>query len=246
MTDETLEKKLRETRRKPKRFYKAAAAGQTAEGWTVLLDGRTLRSPMKQPVILPNAALAEALAEEWESQSEEIDAATMPLTALACTALDRAGPQRRDLEAQLLAYGGNDLLCYWAEHPETLIERQRTLWKPLLDWCKGRYGAELKVVAGVLPCEQPPQSREALARAVADLDPFRLAALSTAVGVSGSLVIALALVEGHLGAEAAFEAAELDANHQIELWGEDFEASARREAIMRDLRAVSQFLHLLK
>ncbi|MEJ1994217.1 MAG: ATP12 family protein [Limibacillus sp.] len=246
MTDETLEKKLREARRKPKRFYKTATAGETPDGWVVLLDGRALRSPMKQPVILPSAALAEALAEEWDAQSEEIDAAAMPLTALACTALDRAGPQRRDLEAQLLAYGGNDLLCYWAEHPENLIERQRAVWQPVLDWCKDRYGAEMNVVAGILPCEQPPESREALARAVADLDAFRLAALSTAVGVSGSLLIALALVEGHLDAEAAFEAAELDASHQIELWGEDFEASVRREAVMRDLRAVAQFLHLLK
>ncbi len=247
MEEEELQRKLREKPPKPRRFYKEVSVGDPGEGgWRVLLDGRSVLTPMRQAMTLPSSALAEAVAGEWRAQEREIDASTMPLTALACTALDRAGPQRAELETQLAAYGGNDLLCYWAEHPEPLVARQRALWQPLLDWCRERYDAHLEVCGGILHREQPERSRAALAEAVAALDPFRLAALSSAVGVSGSLVIGLALVEERLDAEAAFEAAELDASYQIELWGEDSDATARRAAVRRDLEAVSQFLHLLK
>ena len=250
MEEEELQRKLRERPPKPKRFYKEVAVGEAGEGgkagWRVLLDGRAVLTPMRQPMTLPSSALAEGVAAEWQAQEREIDAVSMPLTALACTALDRAGPQRSELESQLAAYGGNDLVCYWAEHPEPLVARQRSLWQPLLDWCRMRYDAELEVCQGILHREQPERSRAALAGAVAALDPFRLAALSSAVGVSGSLVIGLALIEERLDAEGAFDAAELDASYQIELWGEDSDASARRAAVRRDLEAVSQFLHLLK
>ncbi len=248
MTDEkALEDKLRERRAKPKRFYKEASAAPAEEGgWSVLLDGRAVRSPSKRRLVVPSEALARAIAAEWDAQAEEIDAAAMPLTALACTALDRAGPQREEVVEQLLAYGGNDLLCYWAEHPRELVARQEQLWQPLLEWVRERYDAHLEVCRGIIHKEQPARSREALAKAVEGLDDYRLAALSSAVSVSGSLVVALALVDGRLEAGEAFDAAELDASYQIERWGEDAEASARRGGVRRDLVAVSEFLHLLK
>ncbi|WP_455372282.1 ATP12 family chaperone protein [Limibacillus halophilus] len=246
LTPEEVQKRLREKKPRAKRFYRQASAGEAEGGFAVLLDGRPVRSPLKQPVTLPSAALAEALAAEWEAQGEEIVPESMPLTALACTALDRAGPQRAELEEQLLAYGGNDLVCYWAEHPEALVARQRAVWKPLLDWCRERFGARLDARQGILHSAQPSESLEALRKALSSLDPFRLAALSSACGTSGSLVIALALLEGRLDAENAFQAAELDASFQIERWGEDAEAAARRTVVRQELAAVEEFLHLLK
>jgi chaperone required for assembly of F1-ATPase len=246
LTPEEVQRKLREKRKRAMRFYKQATVGESAGGYSVLLDGRPFRSPMKQPVVLPSAALAGAMAAEWEAQGAEILPESMPLTALACTALDRAGPQRGELEEQLLSYGGNDLLCYWADHPAALVERQRALWKPLLDWCRERHGARLEVRQGILHSPQPAAALAALKQALSELDPFRLAALSSACGASGSLVIALALLEGRLDAENAFAAAELDSSFQIERWGEDAEAAARRSGVRRDLAAVEEFLALLK
>lgn len=244
--NEDLQSKLRERRKRARRFYKRAEAGEGEGGYAVLLDGRPLRTPLKQPLLLPSRSLAEGIASEWEAQGEDILPESMPLTALACTALDRAGPQRAELEAQLLAYGGNDLVCYWAEHPEALVRRQRALWQPLIEWCRERYGARLEARQGILHSAQPEGSLKSLELALSELDLFQLAALSSACGASGSLVIGLALLEGRLEAESAFDAAELDASFQIERWGEDAEAAERRAGVRRDLAAVQEFLALLK
>ena len=232
--------------RRARRFYKQAGTGPGERGERVLLDGRPVRTPMKQVLEVPGAALAEAIAGEWEAQKEEIDPSAMPLTAFACTAIDRAGLQREDLEKQLLAYGANDLLCYWAERPDRLVERQRQHWQALLDWCEERHGARLAVAAGILHQPQPEEGQKALKAAVEAMDVFRLAALSVTVAATGSLVIGLALVDGHINSEKAFENAELDATFQIEHWGEDYEASRRRATLRRDLEDVERFLELLK
>ena len=84
-----------------------------------------------------------------------------------------------------------------------------------------------------------------LTRALERLDDFRLAALSLATTASGSLVIGLALIDGHIDAAAAFDAAELDATYQIEEWGEDAEATARRAEVREDLETAARVIGLL-
>jgi chaperone required for assembly of F1-ATPase len=233
------------SRKGPKRFYKEAKAASGPGGWRVLLDGRPLRTPLKRELLLPSADLAKAVAEEWSRQAETIDASGMPLTALACTALDRIGQEREGVERELLAYGGNDLLCYWAEAPEALVTRQRERWQPLLDWAEESLGARLVTSAGVMHRPQPEEALRALEATLRGLDDFRLAALSSAVAVSGSLIIGLALAKGRLGAQEAFELAELDSLFQQEFWGRDSEAERRQRQLSKELEAVEEFLSSL-
>ena len=228
-----------------KRFYSEVAIGAAVGGFEVRLDGRGVCTPQKAALIFPNHALAEAVADEWAGQGEHVRPATMPLTSLACTAIDRVAPCRAEAVGEILGYAGTDLLCYRAEQPAALVARQAAVWQPLLDWAALALDAPLTVTGGILAAHQPDEAVAALRSAVESLDDLRLAALSSATWASGSLVIGLALSRGQVSADEAFEAAELDATFQIERWGEDPEATQRRAAVRDDLIAARRLFDLL-
>ena len=228
-----------------KRFYKEVTVAPAADGFDIRLDGRPVRTPAKAAMILPGAALADAVAAEWREQGEDIRPATMPLTALVSTTLDLTRNQREAVVAQLAAYAGTDLVCYRVAHPAELAAREARVWQPLLDWAALRYDAVLKVVTGIMPESQPEGACRALAAAVAAHDDWRLTALQVTVSACGSLVIGLALVEGRIDAAAAFEASQLHESFQIERWGEDPEAAKRRAALKDDIDGAARFLRLL-
>lgn len=229
-----------------KRFYRNVAVVPAGAGHTVALDGKPIKTPAKLPLVMPNRALAAAIAAEWEAQETEIRPADMPLTRLASTAIDRVAPQRPEVVQQIAGYAATDLVCYRAAHPPELAARQQAVWQPLLDWAVLRYDAPLDIAIGVIPVGQPEASLRALAAAVAEHDDWALAALHLATGACGSLVISLALGEGHVDAATAFAASQLDESFQIEAWGEDAEQALRRRGLFDDLAAAARFLSLLR
>lgn len=229
-----------------KRFYRdVSLAPAEGGGWQVLLDARVLKSPAKAPFVLPTAALAEAIAQEWREQGDKVSPASMPVMQLAATCVDRVAVQRQGVIDGVAAYGATDLLCYHAEYPQELVRRQARLWQPLLEWADERYQARLHPTAGIVPRSQDPAALQALTLAVAGLDDWRLCGLQNAVSVTGSLVLGLALLERRIDADEAFDLSELDAAFQIEQWGEDAEAAARRAELRRDLDATTRYLRAL-
>jgi chaperone required for assembly of F1-ATPase len=229
-----------------KRLYKIARAEPVAGGgYGVMLDAKRLLTPAKLPLVVPSLALAEAIAEEWQAQGERLQPRTMPLMRLASTAIDLVTRRHGDVVAELAAYAGTDLLCYRADQPPELAARQHAMWQPLLDWATLRYDAPLIVTAGIVPVTQPPASLHALAAAVEAYEPMRLTALHALTTATGSLIIALAVLEGEIDADAAFAAAQLDENFQIERWGEDYEAADRRAALKADIATAARFAMLL-
>jgi len=229
-----------------RRVYKAVEVRSVNGGWGVALDGRPLRTPAKRELTVPSERLAAAIAAEWDAQDPDIRPETMPLTRLAATALDRTAAERDKVAADVANYAGTDLVCYRAEQPPALVARQHEAWQPLIDWAAGRYDAGLAVTAGVLPAVQPPASLTTFAAVVGALDDFRLTALQAATAACGSLVIALALFEGRLDADSAFAVSQVDETFQLEAWGDDAEAAARRRALAADIAAAAQFLELLR
>lgn len=233
-----------------KRFYKtvavAVAAAPAGSGWEVHLDGRAVRTPAKAPLVFAAEPLATAVAAEWEAQGEQVAPHSMPLMQLAATAVDVVSVKRDEIVTGVAKYAETDLLCYRAEHPRALIERQTRVWQPLLDWAMLRYDAPLHVCAGLMPQPQPEEAVRALHGAVAGCDDWTLAALQSATSACGSLVVALALVEGRLDGEEAFAVSQLDETYQIEQWGEDPETARRREALRADIAAARRFVDLLR
>ena len=229
-----------------KRFYNKAATIPAAGGYGITLDGRLVKTPGKHDLIVPSLALAGAVAAEWDAQQGEIRRERMPLTRLAGTTIDRNSTQREAVVRQVAHYAGTDLVCYRATHPPALAARQQAVWQPLIDWAVEHYDAPLTVTTGVIPASQPAESLAAFTAVVAGHDDFSLTALHAATTACASLVIALALLEGHLDAAAAFAASQLDESFQIEAWGEDKEQAERRAALAAELAAAAQFISLLQ
>ena len=229
-----------------KRFYKTAGTAPAGEGFHITLDGKPVRTPAKAHLVVPNEALAAAIAAEWRGQGEVIDPRRMGLMTLACTVLDRIGPQRAMVVEELLRFAGTDLLCYRAPGPTALVARQHKAWQPLLDWAATEFDAPLKVTAGVMPVEQDERALHALGRAIAPLDDFRVMVLHTATALTGSLVIGLALIHGRIGTTAAWDASRIDAEFQIEQWGTDTEAEEAAANHRAALDTAGQLLALLR
>ena len=231
-----------------KRFYKETAVDQGDGGHRILLDGRPMRTPAKAVLVVPTRALAEAIAAEWGAVPDkaDINVSHLPLTRLAATGLDRVTSQRARVIEDTAKYAGSDMLCYRASEPETLVKRQQAIWQPLLDWADERYGARLVIVEGLAFVEQPADAVARLHEAVATHSDLGLSALYNLTHISGSLVVALAVAEGHLSAAAAFDAAQLDELYQVERWGEDPIATKRHEGIRHDIEAGARFLALLE
>lgn len=209
----------------PRRFWTAAAVIRVDGGFTVHLDGKPVRTPLKAPLVLPTEALAREVAAEWHAVDGTVDPSVMPFTRTANSAIDKVAPQFSDVAGMLAGYGGSDLLCYRAEAPEELIARQRAGWDPLLAWSADSLAAPLVATAGVMHIAQAPASLAALSRAVHDQSPFQLAAFHDLVALSGSLVLALAVTRGRLPSEEAWRLSRIDEDWQIEEWGEDEEAA---------------------
>lgn len=228
-----------------KRFWTSVAVAAEGEGHGIRLDGRPLRTPARAPLWVPTPALAEEIAAEWRSAGERVDPRAMPLTGLANAAVDRVATDREAFAASLARYAEADLACYRADGPAALVERQAREWDPLLAWGRRRFDVDFAVTAGVVHVDQPPATVRRLAAAVAALDPFRLAGLSPLVTIGGSLVAALAVLEGGLTVEAAWAAVSLDERWQLEQWGADAEAELALANRERDFLAAARFLALL-
>jgi chaperone required for assembly of F1-ATPase len=229
-----------------KRFYQQAEPLESESGHGVVLDRRPVKTPGKRDLILPNRVLAAAIAEEWNVQEGEIRPATMPLTRLATTAIDRVATQREAIIEETANYAGTDLVCYRAAHSPALAARQQAVWQPLIDWAVLRYDAPLVITTGVIPKSQSAASLRAFAAAVAEQDDFGLTALHVATAASGSLVIGLAVIEEQLDAQEAFAASQVDESFQIEAWGADSEQAQRRRALAADIAAAARFMLLLR
>lgn len=227
-----------------KRFWAAAQAEACDGGFTVRLDARPVKTPAKQPLVLPTLAMAQAIALEWDQQQGVIKPDTMPLTQAANSALDKVAPQVDGVVGEIANYGSTDLLCYRASAPQPLIDRQAAGWDPLLHWSRDSLAAPLDVTQGVIPIPQPEPSLARLRAHVAAHNAFQLAALHDLVAISGSLILGLAVARGRLTADEAFALSRIDETWQNEQWGEDEDAAAL-EALRRNaLRVAERFFAL--
>jgi chaperone required for assembly of F1-ATPase len=229
-----------------KRSYRNVTIVQQDRGHAVFLNAKPLRTPAKAELVLPSAALAEAIAAEWRAPDPATARDLRPLTRLVWTAIDLVAARRDSIIAETANYAATDLICYRAAHPPELVKRQQMLWQPLLNWLVEYFNAPLHVTMGITPLTQPRASLAALRDAVARRDDMQLTALRLAATASGSLAIALALMARRFDADSAFVAAELDESFQIERWGEDPEQTKRRAALRDDLRLAERFAALLK
>ena len=230
-----------------RKFYKAATHGPSpkGEGYVVLLDGRTLRTPAKAVLCVPTEALAAMIAGEWQAQADHILPASMPITRLTNVALDRMSVARKETVAEVVKYASSDLLLARADEPEGLVAAEQAAWDPILEWAEQGLGARFVPAAGFFLPEQDPGALEIIAAQASKLDDLRLTALAHLGAMYGSSLLALAALSGRLSPAEAFEASRVEQAWQEAKWGVDYEAAERTARLKGEVEAVQRYLAVL-
>ena len=229
---------------KAKRFWKAVSVTAEADGFSVLLDARPVRTPTKYLLVLPTRTMAEAIAAEWDAVISTVDPRRMPVTRAANAAVDKVAPQFDEVVDLIAAYGGSDLLCYRAEAPAALAKAQSLAWDPYLDWAARTFDAPLNTTCGIVPVQQPEESLRRLAQQVRACTIFQLTALHDLVSLTGSLVLGLAATAPEIDAETLWLLSRFDEDWQSEQWGKDEAASAMAEKKREDFLRARYFWKL--
>jgi chaperone required for assembly of F1-ATPase len=226
----------------PRRFFTAATVSEADGAFRILFDGRPARTPARHVLAGPTRGLAEALCAEWQAQIEVIDPARMPLTRLTNSIIDAVTASPGPVAAEIARYLGSDLLFYRAETPDRLVERQARLWDPVLAWAHEALGARFVLSAGIVG---QPDSALAQARAAIPHDPWRLGALHAITTLTGSALIALAVLHRRLSTEEAWRAAHVDEDFNLDEWGHDEMALARQAFRHAEMQAAAAVLAAL-
>ena len=231
----------------PRRFYEDVKVelAPGGGGYCVALDKKLVMTPGRSLLTLPNRAGADAVAREWVRQGEYIDPNTMPTTKLANTAIDRVAPRVNEVIDELVGYAASDAICYRAEAPQELVACQKAAWDPLVGWALEDLDAAMIVTEGVIHVDQPEPALSVIRERLVQYDHYHLAALYNMTTLTGSLIIALAVARNHISVEQAWAAAHVDEDWQINQWGADAEATAKRKRRWREMVTAADLLTLL-
>ncbi|MEA2829794.1 MAG: hypothetical protein QOF22_542 [Bradyrhizobium sp.] len=240
------EEAVRRTTRVPrrKRFYAKADVAQTPEGFAITLDDKPVRTPSGRPLVAPTRQIAEAIAAEWDAQQETINPLTMPLTRFANSVVEAVVDRVEAVVEDVAKYFQSDLLFYRAGHPEALVAREARHWDPVVFWAAEALGAHFILAEGIVHARQPDQAIAAARGALPD-DPWSISALHVVTTLTGSALLALALMRGVLDQDQVWAAAHVDEDWNIEKWGVDEEVAARRAARLVDFGAAASILKAL-
>ena len=240
------EEAVRRTTRGPrrKRFYTNAGVVESHGGFAITLDDKPVRTPSGRALVAPTREIADAIVAEWDAQKEIIDPLTMPMTRLANSVVDAVVDRVEAVTEDVAKYLGSDLLFYRAGHPEALVAREAALWDPVLFWAANAFGAHFILAEGIVHVRQP-DSAVAAVRAALPADPWSIAALHVVTTLTGSALLALALLQGVLDTDQVWAAAHVDEDWNMERWGVDEEVAARRAARSVDFRAAARVLTAL-
>lgn len=228
----------------PKRFYQNASVEFRDGAYNLLLDGRTARTPGRAPLAVPDAAIADILAQEWRDQVETINPANMPMTRLVNSVIDGVARARAEVIAETARYAGSDLLCYRANAPERLMKRQAELWDPVLEWAYEKFSARFVLSEGVMFVAQPEGALVAIEQAItSQSSAYALGGMHVLTTLGGSVLLALAIAHKRLSVEEAWLAAHVDEDVQAEIWGADEEALQRRANRYKEFKAAAMLVH---
>ena len=209
---------------KPKRFWKNVHVASLEAGYSIKLDEKILKTPAKKQMLLPTEKLAKKVASEWDQQVEEIDPTTMPFTKSANAALDKVSEQSEEVISLLGEYGETDLLYYRADSPPELQKRQKLGWDPIIKWAENTFEVQINCGTGIVYIPQNEKLISETRKKINTLSIFELAAFYDMVSITGSLILGLAIINGRLSAEEAYQLSRIDEQWQLEQWGEDEEA----------------------
>ncbi|KAL9538977.1 hypothetical protein MBANPS3_010548 [Mucor bainieri] len=231
------------------RFWKRAGIKEDKDSVTVVLDQRNLRTPSKHIVQFPKKQreLALLTAAEWDAQTKNLKAHTLPLTSIVARAIDAFDPAhaedptvRTAVIDKLMQYFDTDAICYHEEFPEILTELQDSYWKPIINWAEKTYNVKINTTTDIFAVTQPDETKAKFRAIIDQMGPLELSAFEKAVMSSKSFLIGFALVHKGITVEHAAQAAHVEMNAQMDRWGEVEDShDVEREYIRQTLGSVA-------
>ncbi|MHB1103144.1 MAG: ATP12 family chaperone protein [Devosia sp.] len=229
-----------------KRFYKGTGVVPVEGGFAVTLDGRSTKTSGMKPIVVPVAPLATAMAAEWAAQDEFIEPETMPLVRLVNAAIESGDERVVALREEIVKYAGNDLLLYRADTPQELVTEQERLWDAALVKVAGHFEVSFQPTIGIIHQSQPAVTLAKLADTLRGEGLLVLTALVSITSITGSGLLAIALWRQLLTPDEVWEAAHVDEDYNVRVWGIDAEAMLRRRKRKREFDAAVQVLDYLR
>ncbi|XP_062508283.1 ATP synthase mitochondrial F1 complex assembly factor 2-like isoform X1 [Corticium candelabrum] len=203
-----------------KRFYENVGIRKTSEGYAVALDGRVVKTPLRNELLVPSESLAVAIAAEWDAQWEKIQPSGMHLTSLCMTAIDKLSETTRESQvSDILPFLQTDCSCFRVSEPDDFVKLQTDTWDPIIDWFQNKFDVKLKVSTGLLEAFQEIETMDRVRDVLMTYDPHVLLGVHSAVSSLSSLVIAMGLVGNFISVEKAVQAANLESEYQTKKWG---------------------------
>ncbi|MGV6800727.1 MAG: ATP12 family chaperone protein [bacterium] len=230
----------------PKRFYDQVSLKEDKGRWHILLDGRVAKTKLKTPLCTPHKKLALAIHSEWQAQNQVIDLPSMKLTQRLMAYIDHQPSDITRWHDTVLSYLATDLLCYRSEQPKQLAQRQKAIWHPFLIWAGQQLGIRLNVTTGITAIEQPEETIDQVRNILATLSGEEIFSIAGATELTGSAILAFALLHNFQTTEDIFTASRVDEDFQIEKWGRDEEAQLRAENLRQDFVAIADYLACIK
>jgi chaperone required for assembly of F1-ATPase len=226
-----------------KRFYEKTAIEPGEGAFRILLDGKSMKTPARRTLAAPSRALAQAIADEWDTQKDVIDPSKMPLTRLANSIIDGVADAPGPVAEEIGNYLGSDLLFYRADGPEGLTQAQEKHWDPVVTWARDQLGARFILAEGVVFAPQPEEAVAAARTAIPE-NAWMLGAVHAVTTLTGSALLALALAAGRLDIDAVWAAAHVDEDWNLATWGGDGAVLARRAIRFVEMQAAARVLTL--
>ncbi|MGN6209809.1 ATP12 family chaperone protein [Asticcacaulis sp.] len=230
---------------RPKRFWGGTATMEVEGGFAVALDGRPVKTPRGNIMVLPNAALASLVEAEWAAVGEYVDYEAMPLTRLGFASVDRMDEVLDDTLAEVTRYSETDLLCYPSEYPAALQAREAAAWQPILAWADAALDLQFQQNQSIIHQPQPKETIRRIQSLIAKATAYEQAGIMLAIPLLGSVILALALWRGHLTGEAAYQSSRIGEDFQSETWGVDAEAAKRAAGMKAQAQSLAIWFHAL-
>ncbi len=149
---------------------------------------------------------------------------------------------REEIIERMVNFSLTDTLLFRNPDAVELIEEERKVWDPIVEWAKEKMQAKFQTTESL---EVPVENNASLPRLQVFLESLsdkELVAFYEVSKITKSVLLAAAFVKGKVNADEAFRAAFLEEIWQADKWGHEALADKRRDEIKQELKDVEDFL----
>ena len=229
-----------------KKFWKKVEVKEIFRNtFQVLLDNKILKTPMKKDLRFLNYQIASETSKEWDIEGTIINIDGMIFYGLVSTAIDKISKNRNLFINQILSFIDTDLICYRTDAPNELVQLQNQKWDPIISMIEKYTGFSLETFTGIMPSKQEKGVHLKVKQLVNQFSDLEISALHRITNVTGSVFLSLCILKGDLHKNHAFELSFLDELWQAENWGNEEEASKKRDNISLELNRLIYFVDCL-